>query len=172
MKSITAFNAFIAAGIALGLAATAHAAPASDGRFGLGFVLGNPSGISMKIPAAPANSINVIAGWDLNDGPGPGPDRDCCSSFYVGADYAFYNYNLIRVQRGRMPLYYGPGLNASFYDAPGDDDVRVGFRFVVGLEYQFATAPFDIFLEIAPGINVIPDTDGFVSAGLGARFFF
>jgi hypothetical protein len=45
-------------------------------------------------------------------------------------------------------------------------------RFVLGLEYQFATAPFDIFLEIAPGIRVIPNTSGYVSSGLGARFFF
>lgn len=168
IKSILAAAAFGAAAVT-----ASHATPASEG-FGLGVILGTPSGLSLKIPANPNNSINVIAGWDLDDGPGPGPgyNDDCCSSFYLGADYIFYNYNLIRVQRGRMPLYYGPGLNASFWDAPGDDDVRVGFRIAVGLEYQFATAPFDIFVEIAPGVNVIPSTDGYVSAGIGTRFFF
>jgi hypothetical protein len=149
--------------------------------FGLGIILGNPSGLSLKIPSGP-NSINAIFGynsyrngWGNCDGPGPG-DRDRCygdGSIYLGADYIFYNYNLIRVSKGRLPLYYGPGLNATFWDAPpGEDGIRVGFRIAVGLEYQFATAPFDIFFEIAPGINVVPNTSGYVMAGIGTRFFF
>jgi hypothetical protein len=149
--------------------------------FGLGIILGNPSGLSLKIPSG-ANSINAIFGynsyrngWGRCDGPGPGNDcyYDDNSNFYLGADYIFYNYNLIRVSKGRLPLYYGPGLNVSFWDAaPGDDRMRVGFRIAVGLEYQFANAPFDIFFEIAPGINVVPNTSGYVMAGIGTRFFF
>jgi hypothetical protein len=30
----------------------------------------------------------------------------------------------------------------------------------------------DFFFEVAPGINLIPNTDLYFSAGLGARFFF
>src|SRR5688572_20008891 len=104
--------------VTLGAAAlTANATPASEG-FGIGVVLGSPSGISLKIPASPANSINVIAGWNLDGNDGRWDNDGCCSSFYLGGDYIFYNYNLIRVNRGRLPLYYGPGLNASFWDGP------------------------------------------------------
>lgn len=173
-------NQFIAL---LGLVAlTTGLATAQNQRnsFGLGIVLGNPSGLSAKIPAG-ANSINAILGYNAYGGPHwgydcPGPGPNNCydnGSLYLGADYIFYNYNLIRVSKGRLPLYYGPGLNATFWDAPaGADAVRVGIRVAVGLEYQFASAPFDIFFEIAPGINVIPNTSGYVSAGLGTRFFF
>jgi hypothetical protein len=148
--------------------------------FGLGIILGNPSGLSAKIPVGGDNSINAIFGYNSyrnnwGDCNPPGPGNNCYDdgSVFIGADYIFYNYNLIRVSRGRLPLYYGPGLNASFWDAPaGEDGVRVGIRIAVGLEYQFATAPFDIFFEIAPGINVVPNTDGYVMAGIGTRFFF
>jgi len=173
MKSMKSLITALVVGAA---ALTAHATPASDG-FGIGVILGSPSGLSLKIPATPNNSINVIAGWNLDGDNGRWDNDGCCSSFYIGGDYIFYNYNLIRVNRGRLPLYYGPGLNASFWDGPdgpGDDDdnVRVGFRIALGLEYQFATAPFDIFVEIAPGVNVIPSTNAYVAAGIGTRFFF
>jgi hypothetical protein len=160
---------------------TAGLASAQNQResFGLGVILGNPSGISAKIPAG-ANSINAIFGynsyrngWRDCDGPGPGNDCYNDGSIYIGADYIFYNYNLIKVSKGRLPLYYGPGLNATFWDAPdGEDGLRVGFRVPIGLEYQFANAPFDIFLEIAPGVNLVPNTDVYIMAGLGTRFFF
>ena len=147
--------------------------------FGLGIILGNPSGLSLKIPSG-NNSINAIFGYNSyrsrwGDCNGPGRGNGCYNdgSLYLGADYIFYNYNLIRVSKGRLPLYYGPGLNATFWDAPpGADGLRVGIRIALGLEYQFASAPFDIFFEIAPGINVVPNTSGYVMAGLGTRFFF
>jgi hypothetical protein len=160
----------------------AAAAQNQQDHFGLGIILGGPSGLSLKIPSGRANSINVILGYNAHGGPGwgngwgngrcDGPGDDDCwdddGSFYLGADYVWYNYNLIRVTHGRLPLYYGPGLNATVWD----DGSRVGFRIVVGLEYQFATAPFDIFFEVAPGVNLVPNTSGYVSAGIGTRFFF
>ncbi len=42
----------------------------------------------------------------------------------------------------------------------------------MGLEYLFANQNIDIFLEVAAGISVIPDTDFHVDAAIGARFFF
>lgn len=151
------------------LGMTAGIAPAAAGagnNFGLGFVLGNPSGLSAKIPSGPSNSVNLILGYDASNGLSNG---DCCRDgrLYLGGDYVWYNYNLIHVSQGRLPLYYGPGVWASIAD-----NSSAGIRFAVGLEYQFSNAPFDIFLEIGPGIRVAPNTSGYVSAGLGGRFFF
>ena len=33
-------------------------------------------------------------------------------------------------------------------------------------------APFDLFLEIGPGINIMLNTEADVSGGIGGRFFF
>jgi hypothetical protein len=148
------------------LAGPARAAGNARDNFGIGVILGSPSGISLKIPQG-AQSINVIAGWDIHNDDPPGPP--CCNDyFYIGGDYVWYNYNLIHVSQGRLPLYYGPGIYAAF-SKPRN---VVGFRFPVGLEYQFATAPFDIFLELGPRVNIVPATDVDIFVGLGARFFF
>ncbi len=137
---------------------------ATDSNFGLGIILGAPTGISARIATGPANSVNAILGYAVG---GPGV---CCRDgghIFMGADYVWYNYNLIPVAKGRLPLYFGPGINATF-----SNDSRLGIRGVVGLEYQFASAPVDLFLELGPGINVMPNTDGYVTGGFGGRFFF
>ena len=137
----------------------------ASGDFGLGLILGDPSGISAKISTGPVNSVNLVLGYDLNP-----HYYGCCrdnGQFYMGGDYVWYNYELIHVTKGRLPLYYGPGVNATFAS-----NSAVGIRGVVGLEYQFAGAPFDLFIEIGPGIRVIPNTEGNMEAGFGSRFFF
>jgi hypothetical protein len=151
-------------------------ATAAGNNFGLGFVLGNPSGLSAKLPSGPINAFHFILAYDQGRGWGNrgwandycnNNDNDCNGRLYLGGDYVWYNYNAIPVSQGRLPFYYGPGIWTSVAD-----NSAVGIRFALGLEYQFATAPFDIFLEIAPGIRVIPNTSGYVSSGLGARFYF
>lgn len=155
-------------GLLAGISSAADIGTTDNGsNFGVGFVLGDPSGISAKITTSEINSINLILGYDESGEFGNG---DCCNDggrLYLGGDYVWYNYNLIHVAEGRLPIYYGPGVWASLADHSS-----LGVRVVLGMEYQFANAPFDIFLEIGPGIRIIPNTDGDVSAGLGTRFFF
>ncbi len=143
---------------------------AKGGNFGLGIILGDPSGISAKIATSPINSVNLVLGYNQYRDYGWRNNKNCCydgGQLYVGGDYVWYNYNLIHVSKGKLPLYYGPGLNATISNYSS-----FGVRFVLGLEYQFADAPFDLFLEIGPGINVLPNTWANGSGGLGARFFF
>jgi hypothetical protein len=159
-------------------AAPSHAAPPASSDVGIGFILGNPSGLSAKLPAGSINAFHLILaynqnhgwgnrGWDNNECYNNNYDGDCNGRLYLGGDYVWYNYDAIPVSKGRLPFYYGPGIWTSVAN-----DAAVGIRFALGLEYQFATAPFDIFLEIAPGIRVIPNTNGYVSSGLGGRFYF
>lgn len=164
------------AGLCLVVASASFAAPPAATNFGIGFSLGNPSGLSAKLPTSQANAFQFLLAFDNNrdnwnnrgwaDGD-CGNNNECDGRLYLGGDYLWYKYNVIPVSQGRLPFYYGPGLWTSV-----SDNSAVGMRFVLGLEYQFATAPFDIFLEIAPGIRVIPNTNGYVSSGLGARYFF
>ncbi len=167
MKSLTTGLTFAAAMAALVLTApgTARAADAATGT-GIGIIAGDPSGFSLKIPQGRSNAVHAVIGYDLFGGRGPGGEFSG-SHFYAGADYVWYNYNLFPVKKGRLPLYYGPGAFASI-----SGNSSLGIRGVVGLEYQFAGAPFDVFLEIGPRINVIPDTRGGSFGGFGGRFFF
>lgn len=157
------------------LAAIAFAASlslhAQDSGFGLGFILGEPTGISFKGWVAADRAIDGAVAWSLGSG----------NVFRVHADYLFHSYP-IQVNKGSLPLYYGPGLRMRIWDNNEhwhhgewhheDGNVDLGVRFPVGLAYQFADAPLDVFLEIAPVIGLVPSTYFDVDGGLGLRYWF
>ena len=47
-----------------------------------------------------------------------------------------------------------------------------GVRFPVGIAYIFPKNPFDLFFEIVPIFDLLPDTELNINAGIGARFYF
>ena len=157
--------------VLIAFALNAGVAPAAENQIGLGLIAGNPSGISAKIATGKMNSIDLILGYNMNryDDRYPNND-DCCrvgGIVYTSADYVWYDYNLIRICGIRFPIYYGPGFNVIF-----SHYTSAGIRGVMGLEYQFAKSPFDVFLEIVPGINLAPNTVMGIDGGLGTRYFF
>ena len=148
--------------IFLGLAAVllCGSASAQDRKFGLGIVLGQPTGLSVKRWMGNNTAIDGALAWSF----GSSGYQD---ALYVHADYLFHNFNLIKAEKGRLPVYYGIGASVVLAN-----DIRAGVRVPVGLEYLFANAPFDIFLEVVPVLVVVPGTSFGVNAGLGARYFF
>ena len=126
------------------------------GNFGLGVQIGNPSAISGKLWTGRETAIDMALGFS--------PWHDWV---LAQADYVWHSFNVIPVQSGQLPIYYGMGAMVLLADNPG-----VGARGTVGIEYLFAKAPLDIFLEVSPGVFVVPSTDGFVGVGLGMRYFF
>ena len=130
----------------------------SQGRgFGIGIVLGEPTGVSAKLWTSSSNAFDFAAAWSFNDD----------GHLLLQADYVWHSFDLISVSSGRLPLYYGIGGRVIFADDP-----LIGVRIPVGLNYQFATAPIDIFVEIVPILDLIPSTDFDLGGGLGARFWF
>jgi len=125
--------------------------------FGLGIVLGEPTGLSAKLWTGSSNAFDFAAAWSFK---GDG-------QLLLQADYVWHSFDLIRVSSGRLPLYYGIGGRIIFADDP-----LLGIRIPLGLNYQFASAPIDIFAEIVPILDLIPSTDFDLGGGLGARFWF
>ena len=83
------------------------------------------------------------------------------------ADYAFHEFNLIKVSKGKLPVYFGIGGRVFL-----SDDVTIGVRVPLGINYMFANAPVDIFLEVVPILNLVPSTNFEVNGGIGFRYFF
>lgn len=147
-------------------------AVAQDTGFGLGFIVGEPTGISFKGWVGSNQAIDGAVAWSLGHG----------NVLNVHMDYLFHNYDLIRVNKGRLPLYYGPGARVRAWQHgeywhhgewhPTDGHADIAFRFPVGLDYQFENAPLDIFLEAAPTLGVLPATYFGIGAGLGMRYWF
>jgi len=150
------FAGFLAAVLFFGTCSPVLAEPEAAQNIGVGFLIGSPTaGISAKLSMSPVTSLNVLLGYDLYH-----DDVD------TRLDYVWYQ-SFFEVPKGNLPVYYGPGVHASV----GSYN-RIGVNAVVGMEYQLADAPLDFFFEVAPGINVLPNTDIYLSVGLGGRFFF
>ena len=150
----------------LGAAATPASAQ-DDKYFGLGFIIGEPTGIDAKLFLNNTNALEFGAAWSL--------DND--EAFHLQADYLWHRYNLIKLNnQDELPLYFGIGARMVVRDDddfPGDsgDDI-FGIRFPVGLDYLFYNYPFDIFAAIVPILDVAPDSDFDLEGCIGARFWF
>ena len=124
---------------------------------GLGIILGEPTGISLKYWTSRTTAIDGAIAWSLGK-----HDR-----IYFHGDYLWHIDNIINVSRGRLPIYYGVGARLGF-----NDDSSLGVRGVIGLDYQFTNVPVDIFLELVPVMNLAPSTDFDFNGAIGVRYFF
>jgi hypothetical protein len=128
---------------------------AQSSGFGAGIILGEPTGISVKGWISGDRAIDGAVAWSLRSG----------SYFSLHADYLFHNMDLIHLKKGKLPLYYGPGLRLRTWN--GDR-----YCFPVGLDYLPDRAPVDIFLELVPALDLVPGTDFDISGAVGARYWF
>ena len=48
--------------------------------------------------------------------------------------------------------------------------LNVGVRIPLGLVYEFAEVPLEIFIEAAPGMDVFPDVQVNGGGGMGIRY--
>ena len=136
------------------LAPDAHA---QQKGFGLGVILGEPTGFSVKGWVDQTSAIDAALAWSfLHE-----------TTFHVHVDYLWHTDGV--THKPEMPVYYGIGGRIKTGGA-GDD--RIGVRVVGGLGYYIPNTPIDLFVEIAPILDFAPSTDFQINGGLGARYFF
>jgi hypothetical protein len=126
--------------------------------FGLGIIVGEPTGISAKYWLSSQNALDFGLGYSFVQK----------GRLHFHMDYLFHHQNIFRAEEN-FALYYGPGFRLRTVEG---DDARLGARFGVGLVWLPRNAPVDVFVEIAPILDIIPATRFQVNAGLGFRFFF
>ncbi len=125
---------------------------------GVGIIAGEPSGFAFKWWAEDGTAVDAVTGWSLGDG-----------DFYVHGDYLWHRVIEDLDIGGSVPLYYGIGARLLLRE---DEDSKIGVRIPIGLDFLIDNGRFDIFVEIAPVFNVMPETDFDLSGGVGARFYF
>ena len=132
-------------------------ADAQDSGFGLGLILGEPTGISGKLWIENNKAIDGAVAWSF--------DKE--SAMHVHADLLFHSSNLIKQEMSKLVAYYGIGGRIKF-----EDDSKVGVRVPLGLNYLSSGAPLDVFFEIVPILDLGPSTDFSLNAAIGVRYFF
>lgn len=132
---------------------------AQERGFGLGFILGEPTGISGKAWTSSLNAFDFALGYSFSHKN---------SRVHLHVDYLFHSLRPFDSSE-KFLLYYGPGVRLK---SRQNDDSILGIRGVLGLAWIPRNAPVDVFLEVVPILNLIPGTSFNMNAGLGARFYF
>lgn len=130
---------------------------AQDTGFGLGIIIGEPTGLSFKSWTGSRTAIDGALAWSF--------DKE--AAIHLHWDWLWHNFGAVEAERGDINLYYGIGGRIKF-----DDDGRAGVRVPLGLGYIFDTAPLDFFLEIVPILDLVPKTDFNLNAAMGMRYYF
>jgi len=131
----------------------------SGGRFGAGVLLGEPTGASLKYWLNDTMAIDGGIGWSFEGENDP----------HVHSDVLWHRFDVFPVSEGRLPLYFGVGARVKFREDRSD---RFGIRAPVGVSYIFPDKPVDVFVEVAPVLDLAPSTRLGFMAGIGARYWF
>lgn len=123
-------------------------------KYELGIILGEPTGLSAKQNLGGDKAVDAAAAWSFSGE----------KSLSLHSDYLWFRNNVFKVEKGRLPLYYGVGARLKLQDKS-----LIGARFPIGLQYFFPAERFTVFLEIAPVLDLFPDTDFDLNAAIGFR---
>ena len=145
----------------------------SQDTFGLGIMLGGPTGLNGKYYLGPDTAVDF--------GVGAYHRVRFHSAIQLHADFLWHPFNLVSDPVFDLPLYFGIGGRILFHefdpDEDRDDDVHLGVRGPVGLAMIFNEVPVDIFLELALVLDIVVDEDEDLlfadfNALVGARYYF
>lgn len=138
--------------------------------FGLGVIIGEPAGISAKLWTSGTTAFDAGMGWSL-DGDRVGNYRGS----YIGGDRIHLHFDHLWHEMDaipsteRFPVYYGIGAG---FNSGGGYGNTLAVRGVLGVAWLPRGTPIDVFLELAPALQITPFTGFGVGLSLGARYFF
>ncbi len=126
---------------------------------GMGLMVGEPSGGTLKL------WVDRDEAWVFGLGVSPMGDP----SIQAQADYVLHIYEIAQAAGlNQTPLYCGLGLRLN---GPEDGRLEIGIRIPAGLSHFFNREGVEVFAELAPVLNVIPEIRGELNFGVGIRFY-
>lgn len=132
-------------------------AQADHGPFGIGLIVGQPTGLTMEYGLSEHTALDMAIGWDLFYG----------RRFYVHLEFLYFFPTLVQGSSVSLSAYLGAGGFFAGYNSP-TGGVRVPF----GLSLEFTAAPIEIFGEIALRLQLAPDVHGDPGGAIGFRYYF
>ncbi len=140
--------------------------------FGLGIMLGEPTGLSGKMILDTKSAIDFGLAFSTN------------GYFLFLSDYLFqfpHAFHSSSPFISRLTPYLGMGgilattsqlgQNRSFFGT-SSSSIALGVRIPLGIEWNPSSLAIGVFAEIAPGIYLLPSTQGLFQWDIGIRFYF
>jgi hypothetical protein len=129
--------------------------------FGLGIILGAPTGVAATYKLTQANALDFALGIDFGD-----------NDFHFHSTYLWHFRDAINIKNYSFGWYLGAGARImSRDDGVEGDELHLGPRGSAGLNFPLKNNQFDVFVEIALIVNIIgggADGDG----AIGGRYYF
>jgi hypothetical protein len=125
-------------------------------RYGVGAIIGEPTGISLKMWTSRSTAVDAAIAYSIFS-----------RNIYLHTNYLIQANNVFHSRDVLIPLYFGFGGRIIL-----SNNSRIGIKGALGIEFIPYKAPFDIFMEIAPYMDLIPATGFGINGGIGMRFIF
>ena len=135
----------------------------TGGNFGLGLVLGEPTGLTGKLWTSRTRAWS----GDLAFGLSHHHDYYQDDAVYLNVMHLWHDFNLAPVSSGELPFYFGVG--GRLWTA---HQFGLGVRGCGGLSYLPPRSPVDFFLEIGIVFDIVEDPGLDGDMGLGFRYYF
>lgn len=147
-----------AVAIVVVLIGLATGASAQNKGFGIGVIIGEPTGLSAKGWISTKSALDFGLAWSFRRN----------GFLHVHADYLWHFYDVLDNSSERFVPYLGLGGRVGARSG----NAMVGVRLVGGLAWWPRNSPIDVFLEIAPIVDLAPATELSANGGIGIRFYF
>lgn len=136
-------------------------------QFGLGIVLGEPTGISPKLWLSKEAAIDLGLTYSFSE------------FFLIYGDFLWHAPELLQKLIPEVKNVYpyigiGGGIQISSEKDPDPGDEKtLGFlRIPLGAEWKPQSPPIGVFLEVAPGMSIAPKVSALIQGGIGIRYYF
>jgi len=130
---------------------------AKQSGFGIGVIIGEPTGLSAKLWTENSAAFDAAIAWSLED------ER----YMHLQGDFLFHRSNIAGIKKGKLLPYYGIGGRVQF----GEKNT-VGVRIPFGINYVFERSHFDVFLEFVPLLDIVRASEFDLDGAIGIRYFF
>lgn len=126
----------------------------SQGQFGVGLQIGNPTGLTTKYYARKQAALVLLGSWNLD-------------KFLLFSSHIVYEHT---IPDSPLLFFIGPGFFLGNRDEKSDRDIEIGASSMFGL--NFFVEHFEVFLQVTPDLQVWPQRKAFVGGTVGIRYFF
>ncbi|NBC04427.1 MAG: hypothetical protein GVY20_12080 [Bacteroidetes bacterium] len=135
-----------------------NSAQAQERTFGIGGIIGDPDGISVKAWLSESTAIAGAVSVDLGEN---------FSWVSVHADFLKQN-TVVTWEEALLQTHFGGGVRI----VSGDFQDYIALRAPIGIDVNAIDAPMEVFMEVVPTIDVDPEFYFYFSGAMGFRYYF
>jgi hypothetical protein len=153
MKKIVSFTIILVCTLAL-----LQNVQAKERTFGIGGIIDDPNGISLKAWLSESTAVAGAVSVDLGDN---------YSWVSVHADFLKQN-TVVTWEEALLQTHFGGGVRI----VSGEFQDFIALRAPIGIDVNAVDAPMEVFMEVVPTIDIDPEVFFYFSGAMGFRYYF